>query len=254
MTERLRLCCELKEESCGGIHFYEMLKLKQLPKVTIITGNGPLLAIASNLNINLFVFDEHHGWNSVSVLDVEHQIDHLSVKYLSPKRIGDSLSGPLCHLAIASGSLIRFFKVITPLICAPYKIYIQVIENELRGDFNRYKFHELDGHDFSKKNTTDRHNSTSSSSSAVPHPDEPEVKIEYLKFVGSQLLAVSENSNKMAVWNAARQGRWQQHSTPEKVLCLESVSTFVYMGSGKGQNTVMYGQKRTDCRRPSACE
>ena len=40
MTERLRLCCELKEESCGGIHFYEMLKLKQLPKVTIITGTG----------------------------------------------------------------------------------------------------------------------------------------------------------------------------------------------------------------------
>ena len=70
-----------------------------------------MLAIASNLNINLFVFDEHHGWNSVSVLDVEHKIDHLSVKYLSPKRIGDSLSGPLCHLAIASGSLIRFFKV-----------------------------------------------------------------------------------------------------------------------------------------------
>ena len=133
-------------------------------------------------------------------------------------------------------------------------MYIQVIENELRGDFNRYKFHELDGHDFSKKNTTDRHNSTSSSSSAVPHPDEPEVKIEYLKFVGSQLLAVSENSNKMAVWNAARQGRWQQHSTPEKVLCLESVSTFVYMGSGKGQNTVMNGQKRTDCRPPRACE
>ena len=111
MTERLRLCCELKEESCGGIHFYEMLKLKELPKVTIITGNGPLLAIASSLNINLFVFDEHHGWNSVCVQDVEHKIEHLSVKYLSPKRIGDSLSGPLCHLAIASGSLIRFFKV-----------------------------------------------------------------------------------------------------------------------------------------------
>lgn len=223
MTERLRLCCELKEESCGGIHFYEMLKLKQLPKVTIITGNGPLLAIASNLNINLFVFDEHHGWNSVSVLDVEHEIDHLSVKYLSPKRIGDSLSGPLCHLAIASGSLIRFFKV---------------IENELRGDFKRYKFHELDGHDFSKKNTTDRNNSTSSNSSvpsSVPNSDETQVKIEYLKFVGSQLLAVSENSNKMAVWNAARQGRWQQHSTPEKVLCLESVSTFVYMGSETGR-------------------
>ena len=120
------------------------------------------------------------------------------------------------------------------------KNYIQVIENELRGDLNRYKFHELDGHDFSKKNSTDRHNSTSStSSSTVPSAvlassAEPEVKIEYLKFVGSQLLAVSENSNKMAVWNAARQGRWQQHSTPEKVLCLESVSTFVYMGSGKG--------------------
>ena len=258
MTERLRLCCELKEESCGGIHFYEMLKLKQLPKVTIITGNGPLLAIASNLNINLFVFDEHHGWNSVSVLDVEHKIDHLSVKYLSPKRIGDSLSGPLCHLAIASGSLIRFFKVTNSSNLVPLESYIQVIENELRGDFNRYKFHELDGHDFSKKNTTDRHNSTSSnasvpSSSAVPHPDDPEVKIEYLKFVGSQLLAVSENSNKMAVWNAARQGRWQQHSTPEKVLCLESVSTFVYMGSGKGQNIeVKYGQKRIDCRRPRA--
>ena len=117
-----------------------------------------------------------------------------------------------------------------------------MIENELRGDFNRYKFHELDGHDFSKKNSTDRHNSTSSTSSstlpsAVPSSSfaEPEVKIEYLKFVGSQLLAVSENSNKMAVWNAARQGRWQQHSTPEKVLCLESVSTFVYMGSGKGK-------------------
>ena len=117
-----------------------------------------------------------------------------------------------------------------------------MIENELRGDFNRYKFHELDGHDFSKKNSTDRHNSTSSTSSTVPSAvpslsSEPEVKIEYLKFVGSQLLAVSENSNKMAVWNAARQGRWQQHSTPEKVLCLESVSTFVYMGSGKGKNT-----------------
>ena len=117
-----------------------------------------------------------------------------------------------------------------------------MIENELRGDLNRYKFHELDGHDFSKKNSTDRHNSTSSASSSavpsvLPSSSEPEVKIEYLKFVGSQLLAVSENSNKMAVWNAARQGRWQQHSTPEKVLCLESVSTFVYMGSGKGKNT-----------------
>ena len=169
---------------------------------------------------------------------------------MSPKRIGDSLSGPLCHLAIASGSLIRFFKVrprletiiipeMMPNLRSLHVIWIQVIENELRGDFNRYKFHELDGHDFSKKNTTDRHNSTSSNSfTSVPSSSEdPEVKIEYLKFVGSQLLAVSENSNKMAVWNAARQGRWQQHSTPEKVLCLESVSTFVYMGSGKGQNT-----------------
>ena len=97
----------------------------------------------------------------------------------------------------------------------------------MRGDFNRYKFHELDGHDFSNKQR-----STSYSSTSDFNGGEPEVKIEYLKFVGSQLLAVSENSNKMAVWNAARQGRWQQHSTPEKVLCLESVSTFVYMGSG----------------------
>ena len=28
-------------------------------------------------------------------------------------------------------------------------------------------------------------------------------------------------------------GRWQQHKVPEQVLCLETVSTFVYMGSGR---------------------
>ena len=39
----------------------------------------------------------------------------------------------------------------------------------------------------------------------------------------------------MAVWNAARQQRWQEHKVPEKTLCLESVSTFVYLGSDLGQ-------------------
>ena len=39
----------------------------------------------------------------------------------------------------------------------------------------------------------------------------------------------------MAVWNAARQQRWQEHKVPEKTLCLESVSTFVYLGSDLGR-------------------
>ena len=74
---------------------------------------------------------------------------------------------------------------------------------------------ELEGHDFGD-------------SSNSP-------KIEHLKFIGSQLLGLSENSERMAVWNAARQGRWQQHKVPEKALCLESVSTFVYLGSETGK-------------------
>ena len=67
----------------------------------------------------------------------------------------------------------------------------------------RYKFEELDGHDFEGQGQT-------GSNSKV-------TTIEYLTFVGSQLLAVADSDEKVAVWNAARQGRWQEHKVPEKV-------------------------------------
>ena len=92
---------------------------------------------------------------------------------------------------------------------------------------------ELEGHDFSISQKKDAPASPSISVKSDVSGDS--MKIEHLKFIGTQLLAVSENSENMAVWNAARQGRWQQHKVPEKVLCLESVSTFVYLGSDTGR-------------------
>lgn len=112
---------------------------------------------------------------------IDSPIQHLAVKYLSPKRGQDGqISGPLAHLALSTGHEVRFFKIVFN------------VDRQSRAD-PKYRFDELDGHDFSRLT-------------------KKVVEIEYLHFVGSQLLAVSDRqSAQMAVWNAARQGRWQQH-------------------------------------------
>ena len=214
MTERLRLCSKLGNQSCGGIHFYEMLRLKNQSEVTTITGNGPIVAVGAEYSISIFAFDEHHGWNTMASHLLEQKIEQLSVKYLSPKRMGD----PLCHLAASMSSVILFFKVLIIFISVDCQYYFQVTEQvRTLPEDDRYRLEELDGYNFDK------------------NEEYSQLKIEYLTFVGSQLLAVSDCDCRVAVWNAARQGRWQEHKVPEKVSCLETVSTFVYMGSCSGK-------------------
>jgi len=198
LSSRLKLTARLDEESCGGIHFYEKLTTPESAPISIITGNGPLLACIQLDAILLFQFDEHHGWRFEARhhLDAGSRIDHLTVKYMSPKR--DQPNSPMAQIAVSSGPVVHFFKL-------------------KKTSDQKCRFDELDGHDFARLT--------------------PSVNgIEHLKFVGSQLLAVSDRqSAQMAVWNAARQGRWQQHKVPEQMLCLECVSTFVYLGTETGR-------------------
>ena len=63
------------------VYWKILARLRDKKPVQIITGNGPLLAIASQRRIYLFVFDEHHGWNPVASQTVESNIDHLRVDF-----------------------------------------------------------------------------------------------------------------------------------------------------------------------------
>ena len=184
---------------------WKKLKEKNCLKIPLFRNNTPKLKksviYGPYPRLDLFYFDEHHGWNLKTSQEIENHPDKICLKFISQKKT----LGVSCYIAYSHETKIHLFKV---------------CENEVT---------ELEGHDFSvQENSTLEHSEHSSSSAEYP-------KIEHLKFIGTQLLGVSENSENMAVWNAARQGRWQQHKVPEKVLCLESVSTFVYLGSEKGR-------------------
>lgn len=207
MSSRLSICTKLNDDSCGGIHFSELLRNEATlnDPVCAIAGNGPMIAVAHTRQLDLFYFDEHHGWNLKASQQIQNQPDKISLKFISQKKT----CGVNCYIAYSHESKINLFKV---------------WEDEVI---------ELEGHDFSISQKKDV--SASPSISVKSDVSGDSMKIEHLKFIGTQLLAVSENSENMAVWNAARQGRWQQHKVPEKVLCLESVSTFVYLGSDTGR-------------------
>ena len=59
------MCVKLSDESCGGIHFSELLHPLESKNdhVLAIDGNGPMIVVAHTSRLNLFGFDEHHGWN-----------------------------------------------------------------------------------------------------------------------------------------------------------------------------------------------
>ena len=65
MSGRLSMCAKLSDESCGGIHFSELLhpQCAKNDPVLAIDGNGPMMVVAHTKRLNLFGFDEHHGWN-----------------------------------------------------------------------------------------------------------------------------------------------------------------------------------------------
>lgn len=195
MISRLKICSRLSDDVCGGIHFSEVLKTNSDP-ICAISGNGPMLAVGHMKQIDLFCFDEHHGWSLKCSQPIENQPDLISLKFVSSKKSCEVT----CYIAYSHDSFITLYKIVND------------------------EFIELEGHNFSSQKPGESEEET------------PETeKIKHLKFIGSQLLGVSENTGNMAVWNAARQGRWQQHKMPEKVLCLESVSTFVCLGSNTGK-------------------
>ena len=136
---------------------------------------------------------------------IKKAIDHLTVKYMSPKR-HDQPTSPMAHLAVSCGPIVHFFKIVpnqelrfistseassnTRFRREVFKIIISKTQSKERQSRQepKFRFEELDGHNFSKQ---------------TPSVD----SVEHLKFVGSQLLAISDRqSAQMAVWNAARQG------------------------------------------------
>ena len=93
------------------------------------------------------------------------------------------------------------------------------------------EFFEEDSHDFHPSRAKRPISTYSSSSigSSVP------LRVEHLRFIGTQLMGVSERSENIAFWNTKRRGKWQQQKLEDTILCLESVSTFVYMGCDSGR-------------------
>ncbi|CBY14972.1 unnamed protein product [Oikopleura dioica] len=92
-------------------------------------------------------------------------------------------------------------------------------------------FFEEDSHDFDPSRAKRPISTYSSSSISSSAP----LKVEHLRFIGTQLMGVSERSENIAFWNTARRGKWQQQKLEDTILSLESVSTFVYMGCDSGR-------------------
>ena len=59
--------------------------MKKLRKpISIITGNGPLLAIIQGESVLLYQFDEHHGWRYECVHYLTEGIRFLNFKSTNP--------------------------------------------------------------------------------------------------------------------------------------------------------------------------
>jgi len=66
-----------------------------------------MIAVAHTRHLDLFYFDEHHGWNLKASQEIESHPDKICLKFISQKKT----CGVNCYIAYSHETKIHLFKV-----------------------------------------------------------------------------------------------------------------------------------------------